>query len=195
MIEYIKGKIIDLSPTTTIIEVGGIGYMINISLITYSLLEHQESTQLYIYELLREDAHTLFGFYSKDEREMFLLLISVSGVGANTARMMLSSLSVSEIAYIIITENSTAFKNIKGIGLKTAQRIILDLKDKVGRISGDLKLSTSQENTSSIKSETAAALVMLGFHQLQVNKVLDKIFAESTSLPIEQAIKKALKML
>ena len=195
MIEYIKGKIIDLSPTTTIIEVGGIGYMINISLITYSLLEHQESTQLYIYELLREDAHTLFGFYSKDEREMFLLLISVSGVGANTARMMLSSLSVSEIAYIIITENSTAFKNIKGIGLKTAQRIILDLKDKVGRISGDLKLSTSQESTSSVKSETAAALVMLGFHQLQVNKVLDKIFAESTSLPIEQAIKKALKML
>jgi holliday junction DNA helicase RuvA len=195
MIEYLKGKITDLSPTAAILEIGGIGYMIHISLTTYSGLGHQESVQLYIHEVIREDAHLLYGFFTKEEREMFLLLISVSGIGANTARMMLSSLSVAEMKQIIFEGDSTALKNIKGIGLKTAQRIIIDLKDKIGRVSGDLKLSSSLESKSTIKSETSAALIMLGFNQLQVNKVLDKIFTESPTIPIEQAIRIALKML
>jgi len=139
MIDYIKGKITELTPTSAIIETGGIGYFTHISLSTYSLLENKDTAQIYVYEAIREDAHLLFGFFTKEEREMFLLLISVSGIGANTARMILSSLSVPELQQAIAQDNATILKNVKGIGLKTAQRLIIDLKDKIGRLTGDIK--------------------------------------------------------
>jgi len=194
MIDYIKGKVTELTPTSAIIETGGIGYLTHISLTTYSSLENKESAQIYVYEAIREDAHLLFGFFTKEEREMFLLLISVSGIGANTARMILSSLSITELQQCIAQDNVTALKNIKGIGLKTAQRIIIDLKDKIGRVAGDAK-TTGTESYSSVKQEAAQALMMLGFQQAPISKALEKIFAGSPSLTIEQAIKQALKLL
>ncbi len=194
MIDYIKGKITELTPTSAIIETGGIGYLTHISLTTYSSLENKESAQIYVYEAIREDAHLLFGFFTKEEREMFLLLISVSGIGANTARMILSSLSIVELQQCIAQDNVTALKNIKGIGLKTAQRVIIDLKDKIGRVAGEVKI-TGTESYSSVKQEAAQALVMLGFQQANINKALEKIFSGSPSLTIEQAIKQALKLL
>lgn len=194
MIDYIKGKIIELTPTSAIIETGGIGYFAHISLSTYSLLENKDNVQIYVYEAIREDAHLLFGFVTKEERNMFLLLISVSGIGANTARMILSSLSVAELQQCIAQENATALKNIKGIGLKTAQRLIIDLKDKIGRPADDMK-TTGGSSYSSVRQEAASALVMLGFQAVSINKVLDKIFSGTPSLSVEQAIKQALKML
>jgi Holliday junction DNA helicase RuvA len=194
MIDYIKGKITELTPTSAIIETGGIGYLTHISLTTYSSLENKESAQIYVYEAIREDAHLLFGFFTKEEREMFLLLISVSGIGANTARMILSSLSIVELQQCIAQDNVTAIKSIKGIGLKTAQRVIIDLKDKIGRVGGEVKI-TGTESYSSVKQEAAQALVMLGFQQANINKALEKIFSGSPSLTIEQAIKQALKLL
>lgn len=194
MIDYIKGKITELTPTSAIIETGGIGYLTHISLTTYSSLENKDSAQIYVYEAIREDAHLLFGFFTKEEREMFLLLISVSGIGANTARMILSSLSIVELQQCIAQDNVTALKNIKGIGLKTAQRVIIDLKDKIGRVAGEVKI-TGTESYSSVKQEAAQALVMLGFQQAHINKALEKIFSGSPSLTIEQAIKQALKLL
>lgn len=194
MIDYIKGKITELTPTSAIIETGGIGYLTHISLSTYSLLENKDTAQIYVYEVIREDAHLLFGFFTKEEREMFLLLISVSGIGASTARMILSSLSVPELRQAIAQDNATILKNVKGIGLKTAQRLIIDLKDKIGRLTGDTKLL---ENTtySSVRQEAASALVMLGFQSAPINKVLDKIFSGTPHPTVEQAIKQALKML
>jgi Holliday junction DNA helicase RuvA len=194
MIDYIKGKIMELTPTSAVIETGGIGYLTHISLSTYSLLENKDTAQIYVYEAIREDAHLLFGFFTKEEREMFLLLISVSGIGANTARMILSSLSVPELQQAIAQENATVLKNIKGIGLKTAQRMIIDLKDKIGRLGGE---SQPIDNSaySSVKQEAASALVMLGFQQAPINKVLDKIFSGAPHPTVEQAIKQALKML
>lgn len=194
MIDYIKGKITELTPTSAIIETGGIGYLTHISLTTYSSLENKDSAQIYVYEAIREDAHLLFGFFTKEEREMFLLLISVSGIGANTARMILSSLSIAELQQCIAQDNVTALKNIKGIGLKTAQRVIIDLKDKIGRVAGEVKIAGT-ESYSSVKQEAAQALVMLGFQQANINKALEKIFSGSPSLTIEQAIKQALKLL
>ena len=194
MIDYIKGKITELTPTSTIIETGGIGYIAHISLSTYSLLEHKENAQLYIYEAIREDAHLLFGFFTREEREMFLLLISVSGIGANTARMILSSLSVSELQQCFAQDNSTVLKNVKGIGLKTAQRLIIDLKDKIERFGGDAK-SIGTNTYTSVKQEAASALMMLGFQQMPINKALDKIFSNEPSITLEHAIKQALKML
>jgi Holliday junction DNA helicase RuvA len=194
MIDYIKGKITELTPTSAIIETGGIGYLTHISLTTYSSLENKDSAQIYVYEAIREDAHLLFGFFTKEEREMFLLLISVSGIGANTARMILSSLSIVELQQCIAQDNVTALKNIKGIGLKTAQRVIIDLKDKISRVAGEVKI-TGTESYSSVKQEAAQALVMLGFQQANINKALEKIFSGSPSLTIEQAIKQALKLL
>jgi Holliday junction DNA helicase, RuvA subunit len=194
MIDYIKGKITELTPTSATIETGGIGYLMHISLTTYSSLENKDSAQIYVYEAIREDAHLLFGFYTKEEREMFLLLISVSGIGANTARMILSSLSITELQQCIAQDNVTALKNIKGIGLKTAQRIIIDLKDKIGRITGEAKI-IGTESYSPVKQEAAQALAMLGFQQAHISKALEKIFAGSPILTIEQAIKQALKLL
>jgi len=194
MIDYIKGTICDLSPTCVTLEVYSIGYLVNISLTTYSALENRQEAKLFISEVIREDSHQLFGFMTKQEREMFLLLISVSGVGANTARMMLSSLSVEELAAAVTSENVIALKGVKGIGLKTAQRIIVDLRGKTAHLSGNSDNKLFGEHNQN-KQEALSALVMLGFSQQQSLKVLDKIFFDNSSTSIELAIKTALKML
>lgn len=195
MLDYIKGEIAELTPASVVIDVGGLGYIANISLNTYSALNSLKSTKLYIYEAIREDAHTLYGFVEKRERELFLHLISVSGVGANTARMVLSSLATYELENIIATGNSTALKSVKGIGSKTAERIIIDLKDKI-KITGEAASTTSASMISGeAAAEAVSALTMLGFNQLASQKAVAKIYKEKPSLSVEEIIKIALKML
>ena len=193
MIEYIKGELVELTPTSSIVETNGIGYSINISLVTYSELSGHKQCKLYVYEAIREDAYVLYGFTTQSERTLFLLLISVSGVGANTARMIMSSLSASELQEAIATENSALLKNVKGIGLKTAQRIIVDLRDKVTKTS----LATNMPSAAGrgVVSEAVAALVMLGFQQSASQKVVEKLANDNSGLSLEQLIKKALQML
>lgn len=199
MIDYIKGEIAELTPTYAIIEAQGIGYEINIALTTFSALNGITNTKLYTHEIIREDAHLLFGFMTKGERELFLLLISVSGIGANTARMILSSYSAAEIRQIISTGNAAALNSIKGIGSKTAQRIIVELKDKVLKINigsdsiADLNVYTPVDED--IKSEAIAALTMLGFAGAPSSKVVDNILKQQPAATVEQVIKAALKML
>lgn len=193
MIEYIKGKITSLTPTYVVIETGGLGYFVNISLSTFSKLENMEECSLLIHEVIREDTHLLFGFNNADERYIFRLLISVSGVGANTARMMLSSVEASGIEKAILQSDVNLLKGIKGIGAKTAQRIIVDLKDKVGKSADAAEIFADQGNT--IREEAFTALVMLGFPKNSVNKSLDKLLREERDLTVEQLIKKALKIL
>lgn len=193
MIDYIFGEITELTPTISVVETNGIGFAINITLSTYSELLKVKQCKLYIYEAIREDAHVLYGFLTKNERELFLLLISVSGVGANTARMILSSLSAAELQEAIANEQFSTLKNIKGIGLKTAQRIVVDLKDKIRKIDGFETATTSIQTTT--QNEALSALTTLGFQQSASQKVLEKIFKENPSVTIEQAIKFALKML
>ncbi|KAA6301894.1 MAG: Holliday junction ATP-dependent DNA helicase RuvA [Candidatus Ordinivivax streblomastigis] len=195
MLDYLKGEIAELTPTSVVIEVGGLGYTASISLNTYSALTSSKDCKLYVYEAIREDAHQLFGFIEKRERELFLHLISVSGVGANTARMMLSSLAVYELEGIISSGNSSALKTVKGIGSKTAERIIIDLKDKVKP-----GVSSSAESLATVvQSETAqeavSALVMLGFNQPASQKVVGKLVKDNPDLIVEQIIKGALKLL
>ena len=196
MIEYIKGEIADLTPTYCVLETNGIGYMLNISLVTYQELQGQSATRLYVYENIREDAHVLYGFLTKEERELFLLLISVSGVGAATARMILSSFTAMELQEVIATGNVNAIKSVKGIGLKSAQRIIVDLKDKVQTIGGSdaptLNLATgSNENME----EAVAALVALGFQRAASVKVVEKLLKEDAVMPVAKIIKRALAMI
>jgi len=191
MIEYIKGEIIQLTPTYVTIETGGIGYSINISLTTYSALEHKKEFKILIHEVIREDSHQLFGFADDHERDIFRLLISVSGVGANTARMMVSSLSPDEIEKAILGSDSNLLKSVKGIGLKTAQRIIIDLKDKLGKHAGSGEIFAFADNTR--REEALSALVMLGFAKSTVSKILDKIVREEKNLTVEEIIKRALK--
>lgn len=193
MIEYIKGKIASLTPTYVIVETGGLGYFVNISLPTFTRLENMEECRLLIHEVIREDANILFGFYHEEERYIFRLLISVSGVGANTARMMLSSVEAQGIEKAILQSDVGMLKGIKGIGAKTAQRIIVDLKDKVGKSADAAEIFTDEGNT--IKEEAFTALVMLGFPKNSVNKILDKLWREDRDLTVEQLIKKALKLL
>lgn len=193
MIEYIKGELVDLTPTCAIVETNGIGYSINISLVTYSELSGHKQCKLYVYEAIREDAHVLYGFTTQSERTLFLQLISVSGVGANTARMIMSSLSASELQEAIATENSALLKNVKGIGLKTAQRIIIDLRDKVNK--STIGTSTSSVLGKSVTSEAVSALVMLGFQQSASQKVVEKLAKDEPAVSLEQLIKKALQML
>ncbi len=198
MIDYIKGELTELTPTNAVIETGGVGYFINISLTTYGTLNGKTEAKLYIHEAIREDAYILFGFMNKSERELFLLLISVSGIGANTARVIMSSYSASELQQIIATENVTALNAIKGIGVKTAQRILVDLKDKILKIgvSNDDKLPSSLSFSSNpVREETLAALTMLGFQAAPSQKVIDKILKEQPELSVEQVLKLALKML
>lgn len=209
MIEYIKGQLTDLNPTYVVIEAAGVGYAINIALPTYSELvgkEGQES-RLYITEIIREDAHELFGFFTKGERELFLMLMTVSGIGANTARMIMSAYSAAEIRQIIATGNARALSQVKGLGPKTAQRIIVDLKDKVLKI--DLGNGAKGERLeamellgeeasivdSAVKQEAISALVMLGFAAAASGKVVDKILKAAPESSVEQVIKQALKML
>lgn len=194
MIEYIKGNIAGLTPTYAIIDNNGIGYFVNISLYTFTALQNAQSATVYIYESIREDAHTLFGFTEKNEREMFLLLISVSGVGPNSARMILSSLSPTELQTAIATSNVGALKAVKGIGAKTAQRIIVDLKDKI-KAPSDSLLDIQVPANNEVYDEALAALVMLGFSQQASQKVLKKLLSESQGLSVEKVIKQALKMM
>lgn len=193
MIEYIKGEITEVTPTYAVVENNGIGYFVNISLYTYTELQNSRSSMLYIYESIREDAHVLYGFIDKHERELFLLLISVTGVGPNSARMIQSSLSPSELENSIATSNVNSLKSVKGIGAKTAQRIIVDLKDKIKAPSDSLSIQIPANNE--IFDEALAALVMLGFSQQASQKVLKKLLSTSQSLNVEDVIKKALKMM
>jgi len=193
MIEYIKGNITQITPTFVIVEASGIGYFINISLTTFSNLENKSDVKILIHEVIREDTHQLFGFSEKVEREIFRHLISVSGVGANTARMMLSSLSPSEIEKAIVGSDVNILQSVKGIGLKTAQRIIVDLKEKLGKQASGGEIFAISDNTN--REEALSALVMLGFAKGAVSKVLDKIVREERNLTVEEMIKRALKNL
>lgn len=194
MIDYIKGEITELNPTYTVIETTGIGYFINIALPVYSALSGQKTCKLYIYEAIREDAYSLYGFLNQADRQLFLMLISVSGIGANTARMIMSSYAVSEIQQMIATGNAVALSSIKGIGSKTAQRIIVDLKDKI------LKLSIVPESdapqlriSGEVRGEAVSALVMLGFSANVSQKAIDAILKVQPEISVEQLIKLALK--
>lgn len=193
MIDYIKGEIVELSPAHIVVEAANIGYLLNISLGTYSELNGKTNTKLYVYEAIREDAHTLFGFLNKEERDLFLLLISVSGVGANTARVILSSLAPNELQNAILTGNVSLLKGVKGIGVKTAERIIVDLKDKVAKVEISSKNVPIADNI--LSDEAVAALVMLGFAQVPAQKAVRKIIEINPQLKIEQIIKQALKLL
>ena len=209
MIEYIKGQLTDVNPTYVVIEAAGVGYAINIALPTYSELVGKEGqdSRLYITEIIREDAHELYGFFTKGERELFVMLMTVSGIGANTARMIMSAYSAVEIRQIIATGNARALSQVKGLGPKTAQRIIVDLKDKVLKI--DLGNEAKGERIeamgllgeeasivdSAVKQEAVSALVMLGFAAAASSKVVDKILKSAPESSVEQVIKQALKML
>ena len=206
MIEYIKGNLTDLNPTYAVIEAAGVGYAINIALPTYSSLVGKENTEskLFITEIIREDTHELYGFFTRGERELFLMLMTVSGIGANTARMIMSAYSAGEIRQIIATGNSRALAQVKGLGPKTAQRIIVDLKDKVLKVEIDSQevgaknqdgLLIPAEVNSEIKQEAVSALTMLGFATAASGKVVDKILKADPSVSVEQVIKQALKML
>jgi len=213
MIEYIKGELTELTPTTAVIEAGGVGYEINIALPTYSALAGKEAhkekagetVKLYTQEIIREDTHLLYGFMMKGERELFLALTSVSGIGPNTGRMIMSGYTAAEIRQIIATGNVKALSNIKGIGGKTAQRIIVDLKDTVLKIDlGDnLGAATDQQTqldivggqASETKQEAVSALTMLGFPAAPAGKAVDKLLKEDPTLTVEKVIKQALKML
>lgn len=196
MYDYISGKISELNPAFVVIDNNGLGYMINFSLTTYnevSKKSRDEIVKLYVYEAIREDAHVLFGFAAKHERELFTLLISVSGVGPNTSRMILSSLSPSDLEQCIASGNVSQLKSVKGIGGKTAQRILVDLKDKI-KVASDTLLD-SDSAPSAVFDEALAALVMLGFTQQMSQKALKKLLKDNPDITVEEAIKKALKMM
>ena len=193
MIDYIKGTITRVTPTFLTIETGGVGYHVNISLNTFTRLEGKNEFKLLVHEVIREDSHMLFGFADREERDIFRLLISVTGVGAATARMMLSSLNPADIEKAVITSDVNTLKSVKGIGLKTAQRIIVDLKDKVGKQAGTGEIFAPADNTN--REEALSALVMLGFARGAVLKALDKIVRDEKNLTVEEMIKRALKNL
>lgn len=192
MYEYISGKLKEATPASAVIDCGGVGYDIRITVNTYSQIVSQKDVTLFVHLIVREDAHLLYGFSSKEERAVFRQLISVSGIGANTAGVMLSSMTTGEIVAAIQTENVNAIKSVKGIGLKTAQRVIIELKDKVGGMSGAEGFLFGE---NSEKEEALSALVMLGFVKSQASKVLDKIIAENGRVSVEELIKQALRML
>jgi Holliday junction DNA helicase RuvA len=194
MITHIKGKLVEKSPTSVIIEVNGIGYLINISLNTFSAIPDQESLKLYTHLQIKEDSHTLFGFYSRKEREIFRLLISVSGIGASIARTMLSSLSPEQIIQGISIGDSALIQSVKGIGLKTSQRVIIELKDKVLKIY-DLDDKISFQNNNTAKEEALSALEVLGINKKTSEKLVDKIILDNAEASVELIIKEALKNL
>jgi len=191
--EHISGKLTELTPAIAVLEQGGIGYLVQISLQTHSALRGMESATLLIEEVIREDSHNLFGFASREEREMFRLLISVSGIGPNTARMMLSSLTTPDIRRAIQTDNVNLLKSVKGVGVKTAQRVIIDLRDKILKTEEVGGILPIQSNTS--KDEALSALVMLGFARNESVKVLDQILKEHPLNGAEELVKLALKKL
>ncbi len=199
MIEYIKGELTDLTPALATIETGGVGYGLNISLNTYTAIQGKKEVRLYVYEAIREDAYVLYGFAGKKEREMFELLITVSGVGTNTARMMLSGMSVSELCSAISTGNARLIQGIKGIGKMTAQRIIVDLKEKIvalgiaDEIPAGGQMSAPVNNQ--VKDEAISALTMLGFSPAPTQKVVLQILQQQPDLAVEQVVKLALKQI
>lgn len=200
MIEYIKGELTEVTPAYAVVEAHGVGYGLNISLNTYSAIQNKKEVKLYAFESIREDAHVLFGFASKQEREMFLLLITVSGVGANTARMILSAMSAAELCNVISTGNEKMLKTVKGIGLRTAQRIIVDLKDKIATSAiaeempaGIVVQATAMNNE--VRDEAIGALTMLGFAPAPSAKVVSAILSDNPQLPVEQVVKLALKQI
>lgn len=196
MIEYLKGEIAELTPATAIIDCCGVGYEASITLNTYSALQGKKETKLYIYEVIREDAHLLYGFSNKQERELFLQLVSVSGIGGNTARTILSAFTVNELCEAIATGNELAIKSVKGIGLKTAQRLIVELKDKITGIGNVVNSATGTTAADNDVIEGAiAALVMLGFPSAAANKAVQSIVKNEPGASIEQVIKQALKLL
>ena len=196
MIEYIKGDVATLTPTETVIETpGGVGYLLNISLNTYTSIEQssRKALRIYVHEIIREDAVTLYGFFDLQEREIFRQLIGVSGVGASIARMILSSIPPVDLQQVIVNSDVRRLKSVKGIGAKTAERIIVDLKDKIKGV--DATLLEKTPVASEIFDEAMAALVMLGFPKQQTHKVLEKVFKAEPDIKVEVAIKKALSMM
>jgi Holliday junction DNA helicase RuvA len=196
MYEYISGSLTELSPTYAVVEAAGVGYYINISLQTFSAIEGAESVRLYVHFIVREDAQILYGFATRQERELFRLLISVSGVGGNTARMILSTYSTSELRNIISTANAVLLKNVKGLGLKTAQKIIVELSGKMVDLGLEAKaVKSAGEVDNEVFNETVAALVMLGFTKVNVNKAVSAVLKEKPSASLEEIIKLSLKRL
>lgn len=193
MIDYITGKVTELNPAYVVIECNGIGYNINISLNTYAELGRATECRILIHESIREDAHLLFGFTTADERDLFRQLITVSGVGAGTARMMLSSMRPADLRDAILSGDVGILKGVKGIGLKTAQRIIVDLKDKIGKHSVSGEIIAFSDNTA--REESLSALVMLGFARNSATKVIDNLLRENKNLPVEELVRRALKLL
>ena len=193
MYEFIRGIIIECNPASIVVEAGGVAYFINISLNTYTKIHTQKEGQVFLHQVVREDAHILYGFADKNERSLFRNLISVNGVGSSTAIMMLSSLSPDEIISAITTENVIVLKAVKGIGAKTAQRIIIDLKDKLGKLHETDQILVSPNNT--IRNESLSALVMLGFGKRDAEKIVSQILQEQPGSAVESVIKQALKRL
>ena len=204
MIEYIKGELAELTPALAVVEAAGVGYALNFSLNTYRAIQGKKDVKLYVHEALvtggRDDSFTLFGFSNKQERELYRLLITVSGVGANTARMILSSLTPAELCHVIANGDERMLKSVKGIGLKTAQRIIVDLKDKIVSmgIAEELHVAASPSAASintEVRDEAVSALTMLGFSPAPSAKVVSQIIKEQPDLPVEQVVKLALKQI
>ncbi len=203
MIEYVRGELAELTPALAVVEAGGVGYALSISLNTYTAIQGKKEVKLYVHENLvtggRDDSYTLYGFATKQERELYRMLISVSGVGANTARMMLSSLSPAELCNAIANGNEKLIKGVKGIGLKTAQRIIVDLKDKIVStgIADELHVSPTKvegpQVDATVRDEAVSALTMLGFSPAPSAKVVTQIMAEQPSIAVEMVVKEALK--
>ncbi|MCD8202118.1 MAG: Holliday junction branch migration protein RuvA [Prevotella sp.] len=200
MIEYVKGELAELTPAYAVVDVNGVGYGLNVSLNTYSAIQGKKDVKLYVFENIREDAYALFGFAAKQEREMFLLLITVSGVGANTARMILSELTPAQLCDVISTGNERILKTVKGIGLRTAQRIIVDLKDKIAVLGieeaqGSSAGSHVDNINKEVRDEAVGALTMLGFAPAPSAKAVAAILKEQPELPVEQVVKLALKQI
>lgn len=204
MIDYIRGAKADLTPTLAVIDAAGVGYAVNITLPSYSQLQADDNkdVKLFITEIIREDTHDLFGFLTRGERALFELLMTVSGIGANTARMILSAYNAGEVRQIIATGNARALSQVKGLGPKTAQRIIVDLKDKVLKIDlgadqviASVEGADSTTSVNPVKEEAVSALTMLGFSPAASSKVVDKIWQDNPAVTVEQVIKLALKML
>jgi Holliday junction DNA helicase RuvA len=193
MITHLRGRLVEKTPTSVVIDCQGVGYIVHISLHTFSLLPEDEAIDLYVHLQVKEDSHTLFGFAEKSERDVFRLLISVSGIGANTARTMLSSMAPGELSTAIASDDVARIQSIKGIGAKTAQRVILDLKDKIIKIYDSGEVLAFSNNTS--KDEALSALEILGFTRKQSDKVLDRILKENPGVSVEELIKLTLKSL
>ena len=193
MYEYLSGKLAEITPSFAVIDCGGVGYMVEITVNTYTQIKDRDNVKLYVHYVVREDAHLLFGLYEIAEREMFRMLISISGVGVNTARVMLSTLTVDELKEAVATKNVKKVQSVKGIGAKGAQRIILEMQDKIGKVS-DNAISSMFETNQNLE-EALAALVMLGFQKAAADKVLQAVNKKQPGLSVEELIKEGLKAL